>query len=347
MIAREGQGMIFGDFVRTASVAVVAICFSLPAGADFNDKSPINYTVDGATAQGYFKVVAEALNGLMRETYPGSAATYKPGSPAGGVLNISKGQSDFTFTGASPEISYALEGKAPFTESLKGKFSFVMLIHNHLVVHNLMTKEWADRNGIKSFADIAAKKPQMRLAVNQPANLQSTLSMYVAIFDAYGVSEAEVTKGGSVFRSNSAGGMEALRDGKIDVYINGNFVPTAEVADIARGRPLQWISGDPVKMKAAGDRWGNQTFTVSKGVYPFVTQDEHTITLWNAMLAGAHVSEETVYKFLKALHENRDRVRSIHPSLAQFSIETASRNATPLALHPGAVRFYRELGVLK
>ena len=43
--------------------------------------------------------------------------------------------------------------------------------------------------------------------MNQPANLQSTVSMYVAIFDAYGIKEDEVTKGGSIFRSNSAGGI--------------------------------------------------------------------------------------------------------------------------------------------
>jgi TRAP transporter TAXI family solute receptor len=339
--------MTFGRFAPAALAACVASLCSFPVLADFNDKGPINYTVDGATAQGYFKVVAEALNGIMRETYPGSAATYKPGSPAGGVLNIARGQSDFSFTGGSPEIAYALEGKAPFTEPLKGKFSFVMLIHNHLVVHNLMTKDWADRHGIKSFADIAAKKPPMRLAVNQSANLQSTLSMYVSIFDAFGIKEAEVTKGGSMFRSNSAGGMDALRDGKIDVYINGNFVPTAEVTDVARGRPLQWISADPAKMKQAGDRWSYDTFTVQKGVYPFVLQDETTLTLWTAMLAGAHVTDETVYKFLKAMHENRDRVRSIHPSLAQFSMESGSRNSTSLPLHPGAERFYREIGILK
>jgi TRAP transporter TAXI family solute receptor len=337
--------MSLGRFA-SALLAIAAAFSSSASRADFNDKGPINYTVDGATAQGYFKVVAEAINGIMRETYAGSAATYKPGSPAGGVLNIAKGQSDFTFTGGAPEIAHALEGKAPFTESLKGKFNFVMLIHNHLVVHNMMTKEWADRHGIRSFSDIAAKKPPMRLAVNQPANLQSTLSMYVAIFDAHGIKEADVIKGGSVFRSNSAGGMDALRDGKIDVYINGNFVPTAEVADVARGRPLVWISSDPAKMKMAGDRWGYDTYTVPKGAYPFVTQEETTLTLWTAMLAGAHVPDETVYKFLKAMHENRDRVRSIHPSLAQFSTESI-RNPTPLPLHPGAERFYREAGVLK
>lgn len=329
-------------------LAVLAVSLTaLPAAAEFKDKNPITYTVDGATAGGYFKVVAEAVNGIMREYYPGSAATYKPGSPAGGILNISRGQSDFTFTGGAPEIAFALEGKAPFSESLKGKFNFVMLLHNGLIVHSLMTKEWADRHGVTSFADIAAKKPQMRLHVNQLANLQSTIGMYVSLFDVYGIGEGEVTRGGSVFRSNAAGGFDALRDGKIDVFINGGFLPTAEVADIARGRPLMWISGSADKIKEAAGRWGYDTITVPKGVYPFVTQDDITIAQWNAVLAGAHVPEETVYKFIRAMAENGDRVRSIHPSLAQFSVERVARNPTPAPYHPGAERFYREAGVLK
>ena len=319
-----------------------------PARAAFNDNKPITYNVDGATATGYFKVVTEALNGIVCETYPGSAATYKPGSPAGGIQNIATGQSDFIFTGGAPEIAYALEGKAPFKQSLKGKFSFVMLLHNELVVTNLMTKEWADKNGIKSFQDIASKKPQMRLAVNTLANLQSTLGMYIAIFDAYGIEANDVTgHGGSLFHGNTNSNLDALRDGKVDVMINGAFTPTAEITDVARGRGLVWISGDPAKMKQAADRWGYGTTVVPKSAYPFMTKDEVTVTMWSAVLAGNHVSDETVYKFTKALVEHQDRVQKIHPSLAHFSPQTISRNPTPLPYHPGAARFYREAGVLK
>src|ERR1700704_6688179 len=144
-----GHRMTFHAVGRFAIVATIVLA-AQPAAADFKDKKPISFTVDGATASGYFKVVTEAMNGIVRETYPGTAATYKPGSPAGGVLNLARGQSDFTYNAAAPEITFALEGKAPFTESLNGKFNFVMLLHQGLVVHNLMTKEWADRNGIKS-----------------------------------------------------------------------------------------------------------------------------------------------------------------------------------------------------
>lgn len=339
------------NIARIAAFAfgVGALVFaSAPARADFNDKKPVTYTVDGATASGYFKVVTEALNAIVRDAYPGSAATYKPGSPAGGILNISTGRSDFMFTGGAPEIAYALEGKAPFKQSLKGKFSFVMLLHDRLVVTNLMTKDWADRNHIRSFQDIASKKPQMRLAVNTLANLQSTVGMYIAIFDAYGIKAEDVTgKGGSLFHGNTNSGLDALRDGKVDVLINGAFVPTAEITDIARGRELMWISGDQAKMKQAADRWGYGTIVVPKGAYPFVTKDEVTLTLWSAVLVGNHVSDETVYKFTKALLQNQERVRKIHPSLAGFSPQAASRNPTLLPYHPGAARYYREVGVLK
>jgi TRAP transporter TAXI family solute receptor len=338
--------MTFHAVGRFAILAVLAFAAG-PADADFDDRKPVSFTVDGGTASGYFKVVTEAMNGIVREAYPGTAATYKPGSPAGGVLNIAHGQSDFTYNAAAPEIAYALEAKAPFTESLKGKFAFVMRLHQGLVVHSLMTKEWADRNGIKSFADIAAKKPPMRLTVNQPANLQSTVSMYAAIFDAYGIKESDVAKSAPVFRSNSAGGFDALRDGKIDVFINGGFLPTAEITDLARGRPLLWIAGDPAKIKLAADRWTNDTIRVPKGVYPFMTEDHVTIAIWNAVVAGNHVSEETVYKFVKAMAENQERVRSIHPTLADFAIDKVFNNPTELPYHPGAARYYREVGLLK
>lgn len=332
---------------RIAIAAAMAAFCALPAHADFNDNKPISYTVDGATATGYFKVVTEAINGLVREAYPGTAATYKPGSPAGGILNISRGTSDFTFNAGATEIAYALDGKTPFTESQKGKFSFVMMLHQALMIHPLMTKDWAERNGIRSFADIAAKKPVMRLHVNQIANLQSTVSMYVALFDAFGIREDEVTKGAPVFRSNAAGGLDALRDGKIDVFINGGFLPTAEIADVGRGRPLMWISGDPIKTKAAADRWTSKVVPVPKGVYSFVTQDELTIALWNSVVAGAHVPEETVYKFVKAMAQQQDRVRAIHPSLAEFAPAKVFGNPTQLSYHPGAARYYREAGLLK
>jgi TRAP transporter TAXI family solute receptor len=333
--------LLFGTAATIASV-------STPALADFDDKKPIKYTVTGATVQGYFKVVVEAINGIVRDAYPDSAATFRPGSPAGGILEVATGKAEFTFTSGAPEIAYGLEGKAPFKESLKGKIMHVMMLHRHLIVHNVMTKDWADRYGIKTFDDIAAKKPPMRLAVNDLANLQSTLGMHIAIFKAHGFQEADIQKwGGSFVRGNSGIGLDALRDGKADVFINGRFLPDSTTTDVARGRQLVWIDGDPAKMKNAADEWDYETLKIDKSTYGFLGQDVTTLKLWNTINTGPHVSEETVYKFVKAVYDDQKRVQSIHPSLAEFNGEEMIRNPMKLPFHPGAERFYREKGLLK
>lgn len=337
---------VLGAALLLGAASITGI--AAPAQADLNDKKPIKYTVTGASVQGYFKVVVEAINGIVRDAYPGSAATFRPGSPAGGILEVATGKAEFTFTSGAPEIQYGLEGKAPFKEPLAGKILHVMMLHRQLIVHSMMTKEWADRHGIKSFDDIAIKKPPMRLAVNDLGNLQSTLSMHIAIFKAHGFDEADIPKwGGSFARGNSGIGLDSLRDGKADVFINGRFLPDSTTADVARGRALVWIDATPEKMQKAADEWAYETMTINKSTYAFLDKDVPTLKLWNTINTGPQVSEETVYKFVKAVYDDQKRVQSIHPSLAEFSGAEMIRNPMKLPLHPGAARFYKEKGLLK
>src|SRR5919205_3608612 len=148
--------------MRLALVAAALVAAS-SAFADFNDKKPINATVTGATPSGYPRTMVEGLNAVVRDTYPGSAVSFKPNSPGGGVLAIAERQADFTATATGTEIVLANEGKAPYKAPLKGRFSFVMMLYDNQFMHFLMTKEWAEANGIKGWADIATKKPKMRL----------------------------------------------------------------------------------------------------------------------------------------------------------------------------------------
>lgn len=313
----------------------------------FQDRGPISYTATGGSARGYSRVVFEALNGIVRDEYPGSAAEFRPGSPAGSLLEIARGNADFAGASGAVEVQYAIDGTAPFRESLDGQIFHVMTIHNELTVHYLMTQTWSERHSIESMADIAEKQPPMRIAVNTEANLQSTIAMYEHIFNEYGFSMSDVESwGGSVIRGNSGIGMDALRDGRADVFINGRFMPDSALEDIHNNRPLKWINISEDKMLAAANSWDYDLYIAPAGISPFITTDSPTQKMWNAMQAGPHVTEETVYKFLNAIYNNVDRVQSIHPSLQDFGPEMMAWNPMGLPLHPGAERFYREKGLI-
>ena len=207
------------NMTRIALAALLAATSS--AFADFNDKKPINATVTGATPSGYPRTMVEGLNAVVRDAYPGSAVSFKPNSPGGGVLAVAEGQADFTATASGTEIRLANEGQFPFKQPLKGKFSYVMQLYDNQFIHFIMTKEWAESNGIRSWADIAAKKPRMRLAINRPDNPQTTIGGPYAVMKAHGFSIEDIEKwGGSYVLGNSAIGLAAITDGKADVFMN-------------------------------------------------------------------------------------------------------------------------------
>jgi len=64
------------------------------------------------------------------------------------------------------------------------------------------------------------------------------------------------------------------------------------------------------------------------------------------LTAGAHVSDETVYEITKVLFENRDGVRAIRNTFAEFTPEDMAPKFNGLTYHPGAVKYYREAGLM-
>lgn len=336
------------SIVRVLIMTAALAAGTPPALADLNDSKPITATVTGATPTGYPRTMVEGLNAVVRDAYPGSSVSFKPNSPGGGVLAIAEGQADFTATATGTEVRLANEGKFPYQQPLKGKFSLAMMLYDIQYIHVLMTRAWADANGIRSWADIAAKKPKMRLAINRPDNPQTTIGGPYEMMKAHGFTIDDIQKwGGSYVLGNSSIGLDAILDGKADVFMNVRNLGDALIKDVASKRPLMWIDDDPAKTRQAADVFDFTVGMVSKEDYPFLDKSYPTVRQWVALLVGTHTPEETVYKYVKAIAENQDRVQKIGGSLKTFTTPGMVRNPARLPFHPGALRYYRERGLVK
>ncbi len=335
------------QFARTAAAGAAAAAFAGEVLAGFGDKEPITATVTGATARGYPKVVVEGLNAIVRDAYPGSTISFKPSSPGGGLVQLASGEATLSVSASAPEIRYAVEGKPPFRQALKGKLAYVMMLNDNQPMHCIMSREWAEANGIRTFADIAAKKPRLRLNLNEVGNLQATVGGANILMQVHGFGPADIEKwGGSISRGNSSSAKDAFQDGKVDAFITASSYPDSQLRDIARTRPTAWLESVPEKLKEAADFWNFRVDTVPKSVYAFLDRDVEAMFQWTSMCAAAATPEEAVYKYVKAVDEASARARTIHPSLAQMSGEFMARNRSGLDFHPGAARYYREKGYL-
>ena len=92
--------------------------------------TPVRATVTGATVRGYYKVVVEAMNGIVRAAYPGFAITFRPSSPAGGLMALARQKADFAVAGGGPEIRNAWLGEAPYKQALADRFQHVLHVHS-------------------------------------------------------------------------------------------------------------------------------------------------------------------------------------------------------------------------
>ena len=84
--------------------------------------------------------------------------------------------------------------------------------------------------------------------------------------------------------------------------------------------------------------------SIPGGTYEDVADEVPTYGLANGLVISADVSEDRVYEMTKAVFENLDALAGVHPAFGKMSKETVL-NGFGSPLHPGALRYYREIGV--
>ena len=85
-------------------------------------------------------------------------------------------------------------------------------------------------------------------------------------------------------------------------------------------------------------------YTLAKGSYPGQEKEINTIAQPNFLAVNDNVDEEHVYKLTKTMYENLTFLAAIHPAVKVMNIQKAM-DGLPVPLHPGAVRYYKEVGL--
>lgn len=124
-------------------------------------------------------------------------------------------------------------------------------------------------------------------------------------------------------------------------------VPTRSMARIkaAMGNDITILSFDDEQARKADGGLGLWTrYIIPANTYPNQTKAIRTIAQPNFLGVRADVDENVVYLITKAIHENLGFLKSMHAATGAISIDRALLGL-PLPLHPGAVRYYREIGL--
>ncbi|HHP0464475.1 TPA: TAXI family TRAP transporter solute-binding subunit [Vibrio harveyi] len=143
------------------------------------------------------------------------------------------------------------------------------------------------------------------------------------------------------------GSASALQNGTIDGMNTPAGVPVGAVtqAFAALGKDISILSFTDEQIKEANGSYNLWTkYEIPANTYPGLDKPITTIAQPNFLAVREDISEEDVYQLTKAIYENLPFLQGIHKATKAMAIEKAIAGL-PLPLHPGAARYYKEMGI--
>jgi hypothetical protein len=195
-------------------------------------------------------------------------------------------------------------------------------------------------SNINTIADLKGKRVPSEW-VQQTGVIPHT----TAVLAAGGVTYDQVVK---VPEVNVVRAADDFKAGKLDVFFFAVGAPkVAEVAASVDGLRMLPYENTPEVLKRMQAVRPEYYLTELKPAPHIVGLDKpayvHTFDF--IIGVGAHVPDEAVYQFVKAVHGNKKDLAGGHPSFNRFDPANAAKPQPTLPHHPGAVKFFREAGI--
>ena len=160
----------------------------------------------------------------------------------------------------------------------------------------------------------------------------------------------EVGEDYEAIKANWQTGYQAFLDGKIDVYVNGCIDPCGQFIQFTETEDVRFIGPESYDDPAVKKFLGKFRFLdeIPAGLYKGQKNEGPVMSMNVPVGIGirADLDEETVYKITKAFWDNLDQVTSDAAWAKQLDVNFAVTNIGGMTIHPGAAKYYREIGVL-
>lgn len=311
-------------FKRLTLVATTAMTIT---AAVFAQDRPASLTVATASPGGVYAIYGEGLASLISKAVGVKTSTRQTQGPAQNLVLVESGQAGLGLTTLGPAFE-ALSGKLelkPGDKHAKVRALFAMYPTPFQMIA-------LKSSGIDKLSDLAGK----RIGVGPRGGTGGTY--WPRWLHAIGI-EAQLQYGGIGDQGDQ------LADGRLDAIVTAGGIPHPSFTELETTKPVAIFGMTPEVLDGIRSRNPYAVeFTIPKGTYKSLNADIQTAAMWNFVITNSDMSEKLAYDIVKAVFENHDSLVRAHAS-AKDTLAGNILNNRVVPLHPGAVRYYREIGM--
>jgi uncharacterized protein len=262
-------------------------------------------------------------HGLRCSAPSTGGSTYNIGQISQGELDFGVAQSDWQY--------HAYNGTAPDKVKPFKNLRAVFSVHPE-PYHIIVGRD----SGINSWNDLKGK----RFNIGNPGSGQRGTTE--VLMKAYGTKSSDFAVATELTSTEQA---NALCDGKIDAFGYTVGVPNAGVAVATDGCDARIINLNTSVEQGLVKQFPYYAFAaIPKGTYKTTGSDVTTFGVMATFVTSAKVPNDVVYEVTRAVFENLEDFRNLHPAFANLDPKKMIKDGLSAPLHPGAAKYYKEKG---
>ncbi|MDL2230056.1 TAXI family TRAP transporter solute-binding subunit [Treponema sp. OttesenSCG-928-L16] len=312
---------------KTVLVFVLfALGFSLYAGGS---KERIRMATGGNT--GTYYAYGSAVGQILTDKTKVPITIQSTGASKANIQLITAGEVELAIV-QNDVMDYAYRGTDLFTGEQTQNFSAMAGLYAEVcqIIAN-------PSSGIRSVADLRGKNVSVGDA---GSGVEFNAKQ---ILEAYGISFEDIKKQNLSFGASA----DALKDNKIDAFFCTAGAPTTAVLDLATGRDIIILEIDDEHAAKLIKAYPFYTkYPIPAGTYKGLDKDVITLAVKATFIVSKALSEDTVYTLTKTLLESKNDIVAAHAKGAELSPSYAVEGIS-IPFHPGAEKYFREIGALK
>ena len=252
-----------------------------------------------------------------------------------------KGSQDNIRGLGSDDYQLGMSNSAISFYSVKGEGSFKKKYDTRAIVTiapNVAMFITTEGSGIKKMADLKGKRVTLG-----PAG--AGFEMFVGpILKEHGVKLADL----NVVNNTQTGAVEMLGDGSADAAFLGGALPTSSIVLACRNQDIHFIPFEPDVHATLLKKYPYfSKIVIKKDKYSDLTEDFVGLNVGSMhLITSAKMDDDVIYQVTKTIWENRAAIAKIHLA-GKFIREDNAARFTGTEFHPGAVKFYKEIGLME
>lgn len=317
-------------------VSAISGCQQDPSKS--SEKALPHITVVTAPMGSGWHAVSVLLSDLWMTDVPGLNVSVLEGGSVANIRAISAGI-DANFGWAyTTDLRDANLGEGTFDQKYEDALIVGVM---YPVWLNVITLE---NSKIKTMEDLKGAK------INAGAIGTGSEIAVQRLLESYGLNYDIIkSNGGTVSFGNYTDAATQLKDGIIDVMLGGGAPDIPAVHEVDAQQPVKLIPTDEYAMsKLLEKEYGySVSLPIPANTYKNQNEDVAAIAYPSVMIANKDLPEDLVYELTKSLWTHIEKIRTEQPARGNYMrLETVFDGINKANLHPGAVRYYKEIGIL-